>query len=309
MITTKERIALAYSALKGTSIGDAFGESFFGERDMVLDHLDRRAIPKTSWDFTDDTIMAIAVFEQLEKNQTIIQDELAQAFSKNHQLDLYRGYGATARTILRDIHEGKDWREVASAVFEGMGSMGNGAAMRVCPIGAYYYDDLQKVKELAILSAKVTHTHIEGVTGAIAVAIATALATQIKLNLITVTPNEFIAKVIEYLPASDTTSKINKSLSIPYSYTTETLKSILGNGVKIMAVDTVPFAIWCAAHNYSHFENALWKAVSVLGDRDTICAIVGGIVMMSSPDITIPTDWKNTVEDVETSIFRTSISE
>lgn len=95
MITTKERIALAYTALKGTSIGDAFGESFFGERNMILDHLDRKAIPNTSWDFTDDTIMAIAVFEQLEKNQTIIQDELALAFSRNHQLDLYRGYGAT----------------------------------------------------------------------------------------------------------------------------------------------------------------------------------------------------------------------
>ena len=299
-----QRIALAYTALKGTSIGDAFGESFFGERNMILEHLDKKEIPTTSWDFTDDTIMAIAVFEQLEKNQTIIQDELVEAFSKNHQLDLYRGYGTTVRTILRDIHEGKDWKILAPAVFEGMGSMGNGAAMRVCPIGAYYYDDLEKVKELAILSAKVTHTNIEGITGAIAIAIATAIATQIKINKLEITPLEFITKVITYLPDSDTTSKINKSLSVPYSYTTETIKSILGNGVKIMAVDTVPFSIWCAAHSITHFENALWKAVSVLGDRDTICAMVAGITIMSSHQETIPEDWYTSVEDIKTSIFR-----
>ena len=299
-----ERITLAEKSLKGTSIGDAFGESFFGERNVILEYLDRKEIPKTTWDFTDDTIMAIAVFEQLEKNQTIIQDELAQAFSKNHQLDLYRGYGATARAILRDIQEGKDWKVIASAVFEGMGSMGNGAAMRVCPIGAYYYDDLQKVKDLAIVSAEVTHTHIEGITGAIAIAIATALATQIKINQLSLTPNEFISKIVSFLPESDTASKINKSLSVPYSYTAETLKSILGNGTKIMAVDTVPFSIWCAAHNSSHFEEALWKAVSVLGDRDTICAMVGGITIMSSNDDTVPKNWYKAVEDIETSIFR-----
>lgn len=300
-----ERVALANKALKGTSIGDAFGESFFGEKRVILEHLERKTIPPTSWDFTDDTIMSLAVFEQLEKNQTIIQDELAQAFSKNHQLDLYRGYGATARTILRDIHEGKDWKTVAAAVFEGMGSMGNGAAMRVCPIGAYYYDDLEKVKELATRSAKVTHTHLEGVTGAIAVAIATAIATEIKIKKQVLTPNEFIKKVMTFLPASDTASKINKSVSVPFSYTAETITSILGNGTKIMAVDTVPFSIWCAAHTLGDFENSLWKAVSVLGDRDTICAIVGGITIMSASEKTIPMEWSTSVEDIDTSIFRT----
>lgn len=301
----KDRIALADIALKGTSIGDAFGESFFGDKKFILYHLERKTIPPTSWDFTDDTIMAIAVFEQLEKNQTILQDELAHAFSKNHQLDLHRGYGATARTILRDIHEGKDWNTVASAVFEGMGSMGNGAAMRVSPIGAYFYDDLEKVKEIAILSAKVTHTHLEGITGAIAVAVATAIATQIKMDKLVLTPNEFITKIIRLLPDSDTASKINKSLSVPFGYTSETITSILGNGTKIMAVDTVPFSIWCAAHTLVDYEKSLWKAVSVLGDRDTICAIVGGITMMSAPEKTIPKKWYTSVEDIHTSIFRT----
>jgi ADP-ribosylglycohydrolase len=36
--------------------------------------------------------------------------------------------------------------------------------MRVSPIGAYYFDDLKQVKELAIKSAEITHSNIEGIT-------------------------------------------------------------------------------------------------------------------------------------------------
>jgi len=183
--------------------------------------------------------------------------------------------------------------------------MGNGAAMRVSPIGAYYFNDLEMVKQLAIQSAEITHTNIEGITGAIAVAVATAIATQIELAHKTMPPKVFIENVLKELPNSDTKAKINKSLAIPYTYNIETVKTILGNGSKIMAQDTVPFAIWCAAYNLYNFEEALWKAVSILGDRDTICAIVGGITMMSTEEKNIPQEWVRKVEDFDTSVFRT----
>ncbi|WP_196889479.1 ADP-ribosylglycohydrolase family protein [Aureivirga sp. CE67] len=302
-MTTEKRLELARKSLLGTSIGDAFGESFFGETEMILEHLRKRKIPKTTWDFTDDTIMAIAVYEQLEKNQEIIQDELIQSFVRNHEKDLNRGYGATARKILREIGEGGNWKEVSQNVFEGMGSMGNGASMRVCPIGAFFFDDLKKVKEQAIKSAEITHTNIEGITGAIAVSIASALAVRVKLKLEKYTPTEFIEKIVTELPDTDTTSKIKKGIKIPYNYHIETVKSILGNGVQIIAKDTVPFSIWCAAHNLDNFEESIWKAITVLGDRDTICAIVGGITMLSSDEKNIPQHWVDSVEKYEESIF------
>jgi len=299
-----KRIELAKKSLKGISIGDAFGESFFGETNVMLNHIHQRTIPKTSWEFTDDTVMAIAVFEQLEVNQGINQNQLAAQFTINHEKDVNRGYGATARRILREIGEGGDWREISSGVFEGMGSMGNGASMRVGPIGAYSFDDLKKVKELAIKSAEITHSNIEGITGAIAVAVATAIATEMKVNNIELTPAQFIEKVVNELPDTDTKSKINKSLSVPYHYNIETVKTILGNGSKIMVQDTVPFSIWCAAHNLNSFEEAIWKAVSVLGDRDTICAIVGGITIMSATEKSVSVNWVSSVEDFEKSDFR-----
>ncbi len=302
-MTELQRIALAQKSLKGISIGDAFGESFFGETDQMLNHIRERTIPATSWEFTDDTVMAIAVFEQLKINKTIDQNQLIEHFVINHNKDVNRGYGATARRILREVGEGGSWKEIAQGVFEGMGSMGNGASMRVSPIGAYYFDDLERVKELAIKSAEVTHTNIEGITGAIAVAVATAIATKLKLENQSISPIEFIQQVADELPDTDTQSKIRKSLAVPYSYHIETVKTILGNGSKIMVQDTVPFSIWCAAHNLSNFEEAIWKAVSILGDRDTIAAIVGGITIMSTAENKIPLNWVDSVENPMTSPF------
>ena len=161
-MTTIQRLKFAFQSLKGTSIGDAFGESFFGDTNVMLDHIYKREIPETSWEFTDDTVMAISIFKQLKTNQGINQGELINLFVANHDKDVNRGYGATARRILREIGEGKNWKEVSQGVFEGMGSMGNGASMRVTPIGAYYFDDLNLVKDLATKSSETTHSNIEG---------------------------------------------------------------------------------------------------------------------------------------------------
>lgn len=307
-MNTTQRILLARQSLLGVSIGDAFGDSFFGDEDLILEQIASRSMPDTRWEFTDDTVMSISVFEELEAQGDIDRDRLVKRFIACHDLDPRRGYGATLRRVLREIAGGEDWKTVSSRVFEGQGSMGNGAAMRVCPIGAYYYDDLQKVKELAAKSAEVTHAHPEAIVGAIAVATATALATGMKLNQQTLSPEAFTDAILAQLPESDTTSRIAKAKTLPYSYHIETLKKILGNGVNMTAQDTVPFVIWCASHHLNSFEDALWKAVSILGDRDTICAMVGGITIMSAPESSVPKAWTDAVEDVDKSMFRKAIT-
>ena len=301
----KQRLDLAYQSLQGISIGDAFGDSFFGDRDQILTYINAKDVPPTRWEFTDDTVMAIAVFEQLESYEEIRQDRLVQSFAKNERLDDQRGYGATTRRILRSVSEGESWQTAAAAAFSGMGSMGNGAAMRVSPIGAYYFDQLEKVKKHSQLSAMVTHSHLEASVGAMAVGIATALATRVRLYSRSYQPEEFIQMVFEQLPDSDTKAKIRKSMSLSYSYHIDTIRTVLGDGSRMLAQDTVPFCIWCAAHNLQDFESALWKGISMLGDRDTINAIVAGITIMSCDPKTIPAAWQEAVESIETSAFRT----
>jgi ADP-ribosylglycohydrolase len=84
------------------------------------------------------------------------------------------------RIQMQEINAGGKWRDTAANAFGGQGSMGNGGAMRVAPLGAYFGDDLASCAEEARASALVTHTHPEGVAGAIAVAVAAAMAWQLR---------------------------------------------------------------------------------------------------------------------------------
>ena len=56
-------------------------------------------------------------------------------------LDLHVNCVVTRHNLVRALVDGADWRVVTPAVFAGQGSMGNGAAMRVAPVGAYWADD------------------------------------------------------------------------------------------------------------------------------------------------------------------------
>lgn len=54
--------------------------------------------------------------------------------------------------------------------------------------------------------------------------------------------------------------------------------------------DSGSLRLWCAARHLDHFEEALWTTVSGLGDRDTTCAMVGGIVALSAGASSTPLD-------------------
>ena len=55
-----------------------------------------------------------------------------------------RGYGAGAHDILDRITAGMPWSQSTRMAFDGQGSLGNGGAMRVAPLGAFFADDLDQ---------------------------------------------------------------------------------------------------------------------------------------------------------------------
>ena len=99
--------------------------------------------------FTDDTVMALGIVEVLRELGSVDQDRLARVFARRYRDNPLRGYGGTAHEILAELGRGISWREVAPAVFEGQGSKGNGGAMRVAPVGAYFADDYARAAEEA----------------------------------------------------------------------------------------------------------------------------------------------------------------
>jgi ADP-ribosylglycohydrolase len=176
--------------------------------------------------------------------------------------------------------------------------MGNGAAMRVAPLGAYFADDYSRVVSEARLSAEVTHAHAEGQAGAIAVAAAAAFAWNTRKGLREDSGTQLLRCVLEHTPAGDTRRGIEQALSLSRDLSWQTAASLLGNGGKLSAPDTVPFCLWCAARHLGDYEVALWTTVAGLGDMDTNCAIVGGIVALSVGADSIPRAWLNAREPV-----------
>ncbi|REC80569.1 crystallin J1 [Chryseobacterium elymi] len=296
------QLLFASKSLTGTCIGDAFGERFFGEERLMKRCIHQRILPEGSLDFTDDTIMSIAVFRSLEKFEKVDQDFVAGEFAKNYYLDINRGYGPSMHQYFRAVKDGESWKDVSHSKFEGQGSMGNGGAMRACTIGAYFYNDLERLKKNAEFSCEVTHTNKEAIEGTKAIALASAFAIQEKLGIINLNQQEFIHNIQNELDDSDMKSKLNKALYLSGNPSVELLVKVLGNGIKMTAQDTVPIVIWMLSRYRNNFEECLWNMVSVLGDRDTTCAMVGGVSILCSDEKNIP-DWVENVENWKQSRF------
>jgi ADP-ribosylglycohydrolase len=276
----------AFLSLDGLSVGDALGERFFGPPAEAVRRISAREVPPGPWRYTDDTEMALSIVEVLLQRDVLDPDRLASRFAQRY--DPSRGYGGGAHGLLQSYRRGVPWQRGAPALFGGTGSFGNGSAMRVAPLGAYLADDLDAVTAQAERSAAVTHAHPEGKAGAIAVAVGAATAYQQSVaGSLDAAP--LFAQVLARTPEGATRQRIEKAAALPASTPSDRVAGQLGSGQEVSCQDTVPFVIWCAAHTLGDYEAAFWKTVSGLGDRDTTCAMVGGIVALSSRSI--PPAW------------------
>lgn len=286
-----QRLARARLALEGLSVGDSFGGFFeFGSARRVSVFIQERKLPAAPWRFTDDTNMALSIFQVLRQYGHIDQDALAASFARYY--DGSRGYGAGAFLLLYDIKKGGDWRVLARRMFNNKGSFGNGAAMRIAPLGAYFAaDDLAIVVEQAKLSAEITHTHAEGIAGAIAIAVATAQMWRFQQAGVKPDRVALIDAVLPYIPPSEVYNRTILARNLGSGTTAQEAVNRLGNGERESAQDTVPFVLWSAGENLTNYEEAIWQTASGGGDVDTTCAMVGGIVAMTVGQEGIPPQW------------------
>lgn len=276
----------ARRSLEALALGDAFGERWFPlfrDRSRAYAEIRARITPQEpTWHWTDDTAMALAVQQVLDQGGFIDQDRLALCFARTFDADQGRGYGHGMHILLPQLLlEPASWRTLAPTLFEG-GSLGNGAAMRVAPLGAWFADDLERVVEQATLSAEVTHAHPQGVAGAVAVAVAAALSARGALT---------IEAVREATPEGPVRDGLARAVDVPFDTESWQASDILGNGQRIRADDTVPFAVWTAARHPDDLEAALWATAEAFGDVDTTCAITGGIVGARTGVDGVPREW------------------
>lgn len=314
-----DRLARARLALDGLSVGDALGQTCFRPETWEGVTDDPRATARGPWPWTDDTAMAVGIYEVLSRHGRVDQDDLARTFAARFRAEPFRGYGGGAVRLLGQIEAGAGWRAAAELLFGG-GSFGNGSAMRIAPLAAYFAEDgYEKVAEQAALSAAVTHAHPEGIAGGIAAAVAGAYAwlnrerradPAVKRGLFDV--------VLTHTPAGEVRDGIERAAGLtadipveptvrllpygggvaPFDISVETVVQPLGNGSKVICQDTVPFCLWVAARHLDDYQTAVVNTIRGGGDIDTNAAIVGGIVALATGRDGIPGDWLADREDV-----------
>ncbi|NJQ01951.1 ADP-ribosylglycohydrolase family protein [Streptomyces zingiberis] len=278
----------ALACLRGLAVGDALGALLRAPAHHGA--LRRRRPPAGLRRWTDDTAMACSVLEVLTVHGAIDQDALARSFAAHH--DPARDYGTTVDRVLRAVAAGGDWREHAAALFGGAGSWGNGAAMRVAPLGAWYAGEPERAVRAAELSAYVTHQHREAVAGAMAVAAAASLAAAPEGRP---APGELLDAVVALVPRSAVRAGLRRARDLLDYGDTGTVAAVLGCGRRTSAHDTVPFTLWAAARHPGDYAGAFWAVAQAGGDLDTTGAIAGAVVA-AAPDGAPPAAWLEQTE-------------
>lgn len=285
--------AAVLDSLQGLAFGDAFGDRWFGIlRRQGTAALEARTPPaEPLWRWTDDTAQAVVLVRELAEGGGIVdQDRLALSFAAAYAEDTHRGYGASMHDVLRRIQAGEPWNEVVAGQFGGQGSWGNGAAMRAAPLGAWHSGDLDVAAEQAARQSAVSHHHPEAVTGAVAVALAAALAARSRGGPAPARP-DFLRAVAERLPDSDVRSGVRIAARMPEHTSVRHAAEVLGSGYRMSGPDTVPYALWCAAGHLDDLHESLWVTVGGRGDIDTTCAVAGGVVAARTGVGGLPPAW------------------
>lgn len=225
----------------GAIIGDVVGSRFEFDncKSKDFEMFDKEC------DFTDDSVMTLAIAKALQPYETITDYEVFknELVAVMHEVGMrypHCGYGGRFCVWMMKNHT------------EPYNSYGNGSAMRVAPVG-WFANSLEECEALAAATAEVTHNHPEGVKGAVAVAGAIYLArTDHSMDEI----KEYIKN---YYNINFTLDEIREQ----YAFYEICQKS-------------VPQALEAFFESTS-FEDAIRNAISIGGDSDTIAAITGSI--------------------------------
>lgn len=228
----------------GAILGDIIGSPFEFDRGSKTKEFD---LFTRECGFTDDSVMTVAIAEALlavgsDAGESEIKDAAAANMQDWGRRYPHAGYGGKFRQWLKERNP------------KPYGSYGNGSAMRVSAAG-WLYPTIERTREVAELTAAVTHNHPEGIKGAVATASCIFLARN-------GASKDEIRKYVE----DEFHYNLNRTLDEirPFYHHVESCQQ------------TVPEAI-TAFMEAKDFEDAIRNAVSLGGDTDTLAAITGSI--------------------------------
>ncbi len=275
----------------GLAVGDALGAPFEGAWFPAPDQVKAVAAKSHLLRYTDDAHMAIGLAESLIACKDLNGWHLAEVFTKNFEQEPWRGYGPGPPRIFKKIRAGMSWDKAALDIYPG-GSYGNGAAMRVAPVGLFYFKDFKKLVAAARDQSIITHAHLLGQEGAVLLALTVALVTG---GSPAPASRDIIGQLRQYALEEVYLQKLKCMEALLETKDAGEIASQLGNGIE--AFNSVPAAICCALRHPGSFEDAVLEAVSLGGDADTIACMAGAIAGARLGSEAIPGQWLKKLEN------------
>ena len=298
-------------ALVGTAVGDALGRPAEGLGPHAVAQRYGRLTDYRPWrlhdgtgpvgTFTDDTQMTICVAEALLAGDGQLDpDDLARRFID--WLPTGRGRGRTCVEAIQRLQGGHPWHRA------GVRSAGNGAAMRVAPIGLVHHSDLDALRRTAAVSAVITHADPMAVVSAVAQAWLVAACAATRPG--DLDPRQLLAGLDAVLAdladdgavprnsadgqplrLQDRLAEVGERLDQPVEQVTDHFY----NGAFVL--ESLPTALWCFLRSPEDPEEVLVTAVNAGYDADTVAAMAGALAGAYLGDGAFPARW--TGDDLE----------
>lgn len=292
----------------GSALGDCIGELAFRFGDK--DHLITKIKGMDTIRYTDDTAMAIGLAETIiSTNGNWTSQELGENFHKNFNKEPYRGYGSGPPQIFRSVeNSNKKYKKVASQLFGGEGSYGNGASMRIAPLGIFYYDKTN-IYKIAKKSAIATHTHPLGIDAAAILAKLLSLVVPKEFGELTDQQKIILIDSLIDFSQRDKYKQILEQVKelIQQRASLNKAEKIIGSGV--LSYTSVPFSIFAFLYHPSSYRENLINTVLLSRDKDTVGAMVGALLGSYLGIEAIPDEWiqklenKNYIENLSQKLF------
>lgn len=280
-------------ALTGTGVGDAVGAGFEGMAPFDLQTIETVLEERSVFRYTDDTHMMIGVAESLLAREGFDGAHMTEVFATNYEAEPWRGYGPGPPRLFRMFRRGEPWDTLGDKVYHG-GSFGNGAAMRIAPVGVLYHDDIESLREVAYRSSQITHSHELGREGAALQAYAVGLALVMPPDS-AFDAEAFLSRLSDFVQHPVYREKLVRAKGLLGVDNVSLIAAELGHGVE--AFNSVPTAIYCFASRASSFKDAILLAVRLGGDTDTIAAMAGAISGAYLGVGGIPRHWYSRLEN------------
>ncbi|MEE8210315.1 MAG: ADP-ribosylglycohydrolase family protein [Acidiferrobacterales bacterium] len=277
----------------GSALGDAIGELAF--RYPEKERLSTHVAEVDTLVYTDDTAMAIALAESLIATGDVDAKHLGDCFRVHFEREPWRGYGPGPPAIFARVVDGSiSYEEAARELYGGTGSLGNGAAMRIVPLGLLFHAS-NGLYSKAETTASVTHAHALGIDGAAIQARAIALATARPAGT-----DLDVGAFVRTLVGGSRTAAMRRKLEqvgelIAHKAAPETATHSLGLSVAVH--ESMPFALYCFLRHPRDYRECIYCAILHGGDRDTMGAMAGALSGAFLGIDTIPVQWRDKLEN------------